>query len=71
MLTQRYTVTPHPIETPLNWVKSGEIAIPAIQRPPVLEASDGGPARTPGLLGFQRLSLGRLRTAPPRKTPKQ
>ncbi|WP_237561018.1 hypothetical protein, partial [Elioraea sp. Yellowstone] len=28
MATQRYSVTPHPIETLLTWVKSGEIAIP-------------------------------------------
>jgi hypothetical protein len=33
MTTQRYSVTPHPIETLLTWVKSGEIAIPEIQRP--------------------------------------
>ncbi|MEA3311198.1 MAG: DUF262 domain-containing protein [candidate division WOR-3 bacterium] len=33
MVTQRYSVTPHPIETLLTWVKSGEIAIPEIQRP--------------------------------------
>ena len=33
MATQRYSVTPHPIETILTWVKSGEIAIPEIQRP--------------------------------------
>lgn len=33
MATQRYSVTPHPIETLLIWVKSGEIAIPEIQRP--------------------------------------
>src|SRR5258705_11481730 len=39
MATQRYTVTPHPIETLLTWVKSGEIAIPEIQRPFVWEAS--------------------------------
>jgi hypothetical protein len=39
MSTQRYTVTPHPIETLLTWVKSGEIAIPEIQRPFVWEAS--------------------------------
>ena len=32
MTTQRYSVTPHPIETLLTWVKSGEIAIPEIQR---------------------------------------
>ena len=30
---QHYSVTPHPIETILTWVKSGEIAIPEIQRP--------------------------------------
>lgn len=33
MSTQRYTVTPYQIETLLTWVKSGEIAIPGIQRP--------------------------------------
>ncbi len=33
MSTQRYSVTPQPIETVLTWVKSGEIAIPEIQRP--------------------------------------
>jgi hypothetical protein len=33
MSTQRYSVTPHPIETLLTWVKSGEIAIPEIQHP--------------------------------------
>lgn len=38
MATQRYTVTPHPIETILTWVKSGEIAIPEIQRPFVWSA---------------------------------
>jgi uncharacterized protein with ParB-like and HNH nuclease domain len=38
MPTQRYTVTPHPIETLLTWVKSGEIAIPEIQRPFVWDA---------------------------------
>lgn len=37
MPTQRYSVTPHPIETLLTWVKSGEIAIPEIQRPFVWE----------------------------------
>lgn len=37
MSTQRYSVTPHPIETLLIWVKSGEIAIPEIQRPFVWE----------------------------------
>jgi hypothetical protein len=38
MSTQRYSVTPHPIETLLTWMKSGEIAIPEIQRPFVWEA---------------------------------
>ena len=33
MSTQRYTVTPHPIEALLIWVKSGEIATPEIQQP--------------------------------------
>jgi len=33
MALQLYSVTPHPIETLLTWVKSGEIAIPEIQRP--------------------------------------
>jgi hypothetical protein len=37
MATHRYSVTPHPIETLLTWVKSGEIAIPEIQRPFVWE----------------------------------
>lgn len=37
MSTQRYSVTPHPIDTLLAWVKSGEIAIPEIQRPFVWE----------------------------------
>jgi len=39
MSNQRYSVTPHPIETFLTWVKSGEIAIPEIQRPFVWEAT--------------------------------
>ena len=39
MPTQRYTVTPHPIETLLAWIKSGEIAIPEIQRPFVWDAT--------------------------------
>ncbi|MCL6472717.1 MAG: DUF262 domain-containing protein [Firmicutes bacterium] len=39
MSTQRYSVTPHPIETILTWVKSGEIAIPEIQRPFVWNAT--------------------------------
>lgn len=37
MATQRYSVAPHSIETLLTWVKSGEIAIPEIQRPFVWE----------------------------------
>lgn len=37
MSTQKYSVTPHSIEILLNWVKSGEIAIPEIQRPFVWE----------------------------------
>lgn len=40
MTTQRYSVTPHPIETILTWVKSGEIAIPEIQRPFVWSATE-------------------------------
>jgi len=39
MSTQRYSVTPHPIETLLTWVKSQEIAIPEIQRPFVWDAT--------------------------------
>jgi len=39
MSTQRYSVTPHPIETILTWVKSGEIAIPEIQRPFVWDST--------------------------------
>ena len=39
MSTQRYSVTPHPIGSLLTWVKSGEIAIPEIQRPFVWEAT--------------------------------
>ena len=37
MATQKYSVTPQPIETLLTWVKCGEIAIPEIQRPFVWE----------------------------------
>ena len=33
MPVQRYSVNQHPIETLLTWIKSGEIAIPEIQRP--------------------------------------
>lgn len=39
MSTQRYSVAPHPIETLLTWIKSGEIAIPEIQRPFVWDAT--------------------------------
>ncbi len=37
MSAQLYSVTPQPIDTILTWVKSGEIAIPEIQRPFVWE----------------------------------
>lgn len=39
MQTQKYSVNQHLIETLLAWVKSGEIAIPEIQRPFVWDAS--------------------------------
>jgi len=39
MATQRYSVTPQPIETLLTWIKSGEVAIPEIQRPFVWDAT--------------------------------
>jgi len=39
MATQRYSVTPHPIQTLLTWVQSNEIAIPEIQRPFVWDAT--------------------------------
>jgi hypothetical protein len=39
MSTQRYSIAPQPIETLLAWVKSGEIAVPEIQRPFVWEAT--------------------------------
>jgi len=39
MATQRYSVTQHPIQTLLTLVKSGEIAIPEIQRPFVWNAT--------------------------------
>lgn len=38
-MSQRYSVTPHAVETILIWVKEGEIAIPEIQRPFVWDAS--------------------------------
>lgn len=39
MLTQKYAVNQHLIETILTWVKSGEIAIPEIQRPFVWDST--------------------------------
>ena len=39
MSAQLYSVTPHPIETILTWVKSKAIAIPEIQRPFVWESA--------------------------------
>jgi hypothetical protein len=39
MATQRYSVTPHSIDTLMTWIKTGEIAIPEIQRPFVWEAT--------------------------------
>jgi hypothetical protein len=39
MTSQKYAVNQHLIETLLSWVKSGEIAIPEIQRPFVWDAS--------------------------------
>lgn len=39
MQTQKYSVNQHPIETLLSWVKSGDIAIPEIQRPFVWKTS--------------------------------
>lgn len=38
MPTQRNAVTQPPIETFFTWIKSGEIAIPEIQRPFVWNA---------------------------------
>jgi hypothetical protein len=38
MPTQRYSVTQPPVETLFTWIKSGEIAIPEIQRPFVWSA---------------------------------
>jgi hypothetical protein len=39
MSSQKYSVNQHLIETLLSWIKSGEIAIPEIQRPFVWKAS--------------------------------
>ena len=52
MSTQRYSVTPHPIETLLTWMKSGEIAITEIQRPFVWDAT-----KVRNLLDYQCESL--------------
>ena len=35
----KYSVHQHPVETLLSWIKSGEIAIPEIQRPFVWKAA--------------------------------
>ncbi len=39
MSIQKYSVNQHPIQTLLTWIRSGEIAIPEIQRPFVWSAS--------------------------------
>lgn len=39
MTVQRYSVNPQPIDILLSWVKTGEIAIPEIQRPFVWDAT--------------------------------
>ena len=39
MSIQKYSVNQHPIQTLLTWIKSGEIAIPEIQRPFVWNAA--------------------------------
>jgi len=39
MPTQQYSVTQPPIESLLTWIKSGEIAVPEIQRPFVWDAT--------------------------------
>lgn len=39
MNSQKYSVNQHLIETILSWVKSGEVAIPEIQRPFVWDSS--------------------------------
>jgi hypothetical protein len=39
MVSQRYSVTPQPVETLLTWIKSDEIAMPEIQRPFVWDAT--------------------------------
>ena len=40
MSTQRYAVTPNPIELIFTWVKSSEIAIPEVQSPFVWKANN-------------------------------
>ena len=55
MATQRYSVTPQSIETLLAWVKSGEIAVPEIQRPFVWDATK---VRNLSGLALSRLSGG-------------
>lgn len=39
MTVQRYSVNPQPIDILLSWIKTGEIAIPEIQRPFVWDAT--------------------------------
>lgn len=39
MPTQRYAVTQPPVETLFSWIKSGEVAVPEIQRPFVWNAT--------------------------------
>ncbi|KAF0125078.1 MAG: hypothetical protein FD189_2255 [Elusimicrobia bacterium] len=59
MSTQRYSVTPQTVDTLLAWIKSGEIAIPEIQRPFVWE-----PAKVRNLLDslYQGYPIGYLIT---------
>lgn len=39
MAEQCYSVIPHPVETSLVWVKSGEISMPEIQLPFILDSA--------------------------------
>ena len=39
MVSECYSITPHPIGTIISWIKSGEVAIPEIQRPFVWDAT--------------------------------
>ena len=59
MATQRYTVTPHPIETLLTWVKSGEIAIgdkaPAVYFKELVEQCQGGKKKYGGITDLGEL----------------